>query len=305
MRWLVIPVAIALASPAVAGTYVVQRGQTLEHVAKLHGCSTAAVLRANRLDTTLVRAGTRVVIPSCARRVAPSTAPATSDDRARRALAVIDGTTYVETTRTPAPSVAEDRPTGPARSVGVPWDGRLENGRRLPADESYAIRRPHKAFGADHVVEHLRRVVHEVRALHPHVHTLAIGDLSDRDGGQLDRHRSHQSGLDVDVGFYFTRQPERYPAQFVAANSDLDLAATWALVTAFARTAHLPTGVQVIYLDHAIQARLYRWARARGTPDDQLAEILQYPRDEDALVGLVRHWPSHADHLHVRFKPGE
>jgi murein endopeptidase len=294
---------------------VVERGQTLEHVARQYGCTTDAVLRANGLDTTLVPAGTRIRIPRC-QRARPAPAPAdhaTLDDRARRALAVIDGTAVVTrradhaTPVLPEPAPRELRevaPTGEARSIGRPWNGRLENGRAMPRGEGYVLRRPGKAYGAEHVVGHLRRVIAEVRALHPHVHALAIGDLSAPGGGPLDRHRSHQSGVDVDIGLYFTKPPKGYPQQFVAANAELDLQATWALITAFARTADLPTGVQVILLDHAIQARLYRWARARGTPDDQLAELLQYPREPDVAVGLVRHWPSHADHLHVRFKPG-
>ncbi|MGN6224958.1 penicillin-insensitive murein endopeptidase, partial [Pseudoxanthomonas sp.] len=160
-----------------------------------------------------------------------------------------------------------------------------------------------RAFGRGHVVEHLRRAIAGVRALYPEVHTLAIGDLSAREGGRIGGHRSHQSGLDVDVGFYFHRVPEGYPASFAAADANLDLAATWALIHAFARTTHLDDGVERIFLDHDVQARLYRWARQRGTPGDQLAELLQYPRDPDAPAGLVRHWPNHADHLHVRFKP--
>jgi murein endopeptidase len=142
-----------------------------------------------------------------------------------------------------------------------------------------------------------------VRALHPHVHALAIGDLSAEAGGKLADHHSHQSGVDVDVGLYFRAPPPGYPESFATAGEDLDLAATWSLIVAFARTADLSDGVQVIFLDHGVQARLHRWARARGTPEDQLAELLQYPRDADVQAGLVRHWPHHADHLHVRFKP--
>ncbi|HET9484100.1 MAG TPA: hypothetical protein VFO79_09100, partial [Xanthomonadales bacterium] len=103
--------------------------------------------------------------------------------------------------------------------------------------------------------------------------------------------------------FYFHRVPAGYPDAFAPANGDLDLAATWALLTAFARTSHLDDGVQMIFLDYDVQARLHQWARKRGTPDDQLAQLLQYPRGKDSLSGLVRHWPNHADHLHVRFKP--
>ena len=42
-----------------------------------------------------------------------------------------------------------------------------------------------------------------------------------------------------DVGFYFQTMPEGYPDKFAAADANLDLEATWALLTAFARTQDL------------------------------------------------------------------
>jgi len=166
------------------------------------------------------------------------------------------------------------------------------------------VRRPARAYGAPHVVDHLRRAIAEVRALYPEVHTLAIGDLSAEHGGQISDHRSHQSGLDVDVGFYFTRVPAGYPGGFAAADDHLDLEATWALLVAFARTADRDDGVAIIFLDYRVQKRLRDWARARGTPDDELDALFQYPHGEGAMTGLVRHWPEHANHFHVRFKAG-
>lgn len=299
-----------LAAPAVAGTHVVQRGETLEHVAKVYGCSTDAVLKANNLKNTLVRAGTVVRVPACnvrarARVRVRTKADASAEAKAEAALAVIDGTSVVKTAR--AADIVEPArdDDGPSESVGAPWAGKLVNGDRLPRGEGYEIRRPSRAYGATHVVGHLQRAIAEVRALYPDVHTLAIGDLSAQNGGKIGDHHSHQSGLDVDVGFYFHAAPEGYPDRFVEANADLDLQATWALVTAFARTAPLDTGVQFIFLDYDVQKRLYDYAKKRGTPDDDLAAIFQYPRGRDALVGIVRHWPHHADHLHVRFKSGD
>lgn len=281
MRVLIGAVALVALGPAIATAerHTVAPGETLAHVAQRYGCTTKALLAANRLHTTVVPLGTVVTIPACRRMRTPA-APS-GDDRATRALAVIDDR-----------SGDQPRP-GKSQSIGRPWDGRLVNGRQMPRGEGYELRRPTKAYGADHVVEHLRNVIAGVRALHPEVPTLAIGDLSDREGGPLDRHRSHQSGLDVDVGLYYTQGRDR----------DIDLAATWALIVGFARTIDLETGVEVILLDTGIQARLYQWARSRGTPEDQLAALLQYPRGEDAHAGVVRHWPNHKDHLHVRFKP--
>ncbi|MCX5742737.1 MAG: penicillin-insensitive murein endopeptidase [Proteobacteria bacterium] len=293
-------VVVALVAPARAERYVVQPGETLEHVADAFGCSTAEVLRANHLNTTLVPARTVVTIPTCTRQTrlrtrrtprtdAPAPAAITDDaddaDKARAALALIDGT--------PVPSRAPVE-----RGV----DGPLRNGTPMPASEGYHVRRPDRAFGEPQVVAYLRAAIGEVRALYPDVHVLAVGDLSARHGGKIGDHLSHQTGVDVDLGFYFHHQPSNYPAQFVAANGDLDLEATWALLVALSRSVDLPDGASMMFLDYDLQARLVKWAIASGTPKADLEVLFQYPRGKDAMVGLIRHWPGHADHVHVRWK---
>lgn len=277
-----------LVSPAAAERYVVQPGETLEHVADAFGCATAELLRANRLNNPLVPARTVVTIPSCTKRVRTATrSPAhvakdPADAKARAALATIDGE------KAPAPVVPRE-PAAP--SIGP----------RLPKSEGYHLRRPDNAFGAPHVITYVRGAIAEVRALYPDVHVLAIGDLSSQRGGKLDRHLSHQSGVDIDIGFYFRQQPANYPAQFIEANGDLDLEATWALLVALSRSVDRDDGVTMMFLDYDLQARLVRYATKNGTPKADLEHLFQYPRGKDAMVGLIRHWPSHADHVHVRF----
>jgi len=307
----VLVLVLAGTGAAEAGRHVVARGETLERVAAYYGCSTDAVLRANGLTTTIVPPGTVVQIPPCPRRARASgkpKAPAADREPARRDRGSAAGSSERgsggDGNQSGSDGDGGGADHGRSESVGEPWRGELRGGARLPAGEGYRLRRPGRAFGARHVVTHVRGAIAAVRALYPHVHELAIGDLSAPGGGKLDEHRSHQSGLDVDLGFYFRAPPPGYPDAFAPAGDDLDLAATWALVTAFARTTELEDGVQVIFLDRGVQARLHRWAQGRGTPEAQLAELLQYPREPDAPAGLVRHWPSHADHLHVRFKPG-
>jgi murein endopeptidase len=167
--------------------------------------------------------------------------------------------------------------------------GELIGAAKLPPGDGYVVERPQRAFGAPHVIAYLESTIAEVRALYPNVPALPIYDLSAEHGGKISDHVSHRTGLDVDIAYYTTR-------------GALDLEATWALLVAFARTADRPDGVEMIFLDYQLQRRLYAWARARGTPDSALAFVLQYPRGPSDLAGLVRHWPNHADHLHVRFK---
>jgi murein endopeptidase len=298
--------ACSVALTAQAERYVVQRGETLEHVATSHGCATEVVLRANHRDNTLVPAGTVVVVPDCRHRAAArpvrraDVADAAEDEleRARAALAAIDGASIVERP-SKVTEVADDEPA----TTGEPWDGTLEHGEPMPQGDGYVVRRPNRAYGARHVIDRLEDVIAEVRDAHPALHTLAIGDLSRRGGGRLAGHVSHQTGLDVDVGFYFTAVPAGYPDAFHEADDTLDRAATWALVEAFARTAAEPSGVQVIFLDYDVQGRLYEYAKGHGASAEQLAAVLQYPRGRSEVAGIVRHWPHHADHMHVRFKP--
>jgi LysM repeat protein len=296
----------AIAVTARAERYVVQRGETLEHVAASHGCATEVVLRANHRDNTLVPAGTVVVVPDCRHRSAARAVPRRErsdagdeeDDRAREALAVIDGATWVDRP-SKVTEVADDEPP----STGAPWNGTLEHGEPLPQGDGYVVRRPNRAYGAQHVIDRLQDVIADVREAYPDLHTLAIGDLSRRGGGPLGGHVSHQTGLDVDVGFYFTTLPAGYPDSFHAADGTLDCAATWTLLATFARTADEPTGVQLVFLDYEVQATLYDYAKSHGASADELARVFQYPRGKTEQVGIVRHWPHHGDHMHVRFKP--
>ena len=306
---LAVIVALAGATSARADTYTVQRGETLETVAAAFHCSTAELERFNHVDTSLVPPFTVVAIPICGKSIraraaqrAPRTRDPVDDDagmKARVALAVIDGTAPI----VPIVRPADPDDGAPTTSVGEPWHGQLRHGRALPASEAYAIRRPTHAYGTTHVVDELRAAIADVRARYTDVHPLAIGDLSAEHGGKLADHLSHQSGLDVDVGFYFTKVPVGYPAAFVAANPDFDLEANWALLVAFTRTSAEPGGVQMIFLDYDVQARLYRYALGHGASRDDLARVFQYPRGKDTPAGIVRHWPAHGDHFHVRYKP--
>jgi hypothetical protein len=307
VRALLVGLLLVSTPVAAESRHVMEPGETLLHVATASGCPVLEIQRRNHVNTTLLRAGTVVIVPSCTVRYRAQTrepAPLDDDDRARRALEVIDGRSHAARPRPLiARTVHERALSQDSQSLGQPWHGRLVDGAAFPDGDGYWLRRPDKAFGATHVVDGVRRAIAVVRRTYSDVHTLAIGDLSAETGGPLGRHHSHQSGLDVDIGFYFTRKPEGYPETFIAANGDLDLEATWALIEAFAATANDTGGVQMIFLDHSVQARLYRWAKSDGVSADKLSTILQYPRGPDAQSGIVRHWPSHLDHIHVRFKP--
>ena len=329
------PLAVDVAVASADTRYVLEPGETIEAVARKFGCDTQTVMRANRIDTTLLPAGTHVRIPSCRRRSARTAAATLSraNSNTNPALAAIDGirsdapdrpaaeTAVTATTHPTRPGDRSDAATGTgaptgtredgntdsttnndSASIGRPWRGKLQGGQQLPAGVGYTVRRPLRTWGAPHAVSHVQQAIAGVRSEFPQLHDLSVGDMSKHGGGKIDDHRSHQSGLDIDIGFYFTAPPATYPASFAVANDTLDLYATWALVAAFANQATELDGVRVIFLDHQVAGRLYRFAQERGVDPATLDAMFEFPHGKRAGVGLIRHEPHHADHLHVRYR---
>jgi hypothetical protein len=305
---------------AEAGRHKVRAGQTLGSIALRYDCSIAALRRANHLRGDRILVGQVLTVPACGKRAArrtdrvrdaaptrrastpsprPSAPPAPAPARVKAQVAR-RAEQRVAPRVEPAKRVASALPAGD--SVGQPWRGRLRGGARLSQGKGYLIRRPLRSWGTPETVAMVRDVLRDVRAEHRELHTLAIGDISQKGGGHISEHRSHQSGRDIDVGFFYTKVPRGYPNSFALATGDnLDRAATWDLLVGFARTADDPGGVEAIFLDLGVQGLLYEWAKDRGVDERYLDRLFQYPEGPGSS-GLVRHQPHHGDHMHVRFR---
>jgi penicillin-insensitive murein endopeptidase len=197
---------------------------------------------------------------------------------------------------------AAERGNGPALSVGSPTNGRLEGGIELVGREGLRLKRPSARWGLPQLVSLLERGARRVRVRHPGS-VLLIGDLSRRGGGDIAAHRSHESGRDADVGFYFvdSRGTPVEVTRFRAVDSygraegerrlTFDLARNWTLIQAWLTDPQVR--VQHIFVAAPIRQRLLRYARERGVSVALLhraALALKQPRD-----GLL-----HDDHYHVR-----
>lgn len=309
--------------------HVVERGQTLWSISREYGCKLDLLQQANDLERATIRPGQKLRIPKQCSRQPSGKSGSSGSERLVLTHYVMKGDTLggiakrydttVQKIRTgnrltgdiirPGQKLRiEVGTSGKGRaiagqSVGSARDGRLINGMQLPPGKSYYRRRPNRAWGANHTIYHIRRAASLVRSRFPKVHKLAIGDISARKGGKLAQHKSHQSGRDADIGLYFKKRPEGYPRSFIKATKDnLDLAATWALIEAFAETASSPTGVEKMFLDYALQKALYEYAKKRGVSKRKLDTWFQYPHGKSAARGLIRDDPGHDSHVHVRFK---
>jgi|SRR5436190_20910160 len=171
-------------------------------------------------------------------------------------------------------------------SIGFADRGRVINAVQVPQDPAWIVERPNYAYGTRETVDALALVFRAVRRQFPESAPGRISHLGTREGGYLPPHRSHQSGRDADIGFYY--RGDRFPARGAPRERLMDPARNWAMV----RTLITDTDVQLILVDRGIQRVLRNYALSIGENPRWLSQV---------FGGVVKHARSHRDHFHIRF----
>ncbi|WP_437598727.1 penicillin-insensitive murein endopeptidase [Sorangium sp. So ce590] len=177
-------------------------------------------------------------------------------------------------------------------SVGATNAGALFNGIRMPESDRWELVDPGHAWGTRETVDALDRAIGEVHRQFPGSPKLYIGHISDRDGGHLSPHKSHQAGRDVDIS-YFLDARHRWYQRATAAN--LDRERTWA----FVRALVTESDVELILIDTSVQRLLKEHALKIGEDKGWLDDVFQYGSRKPRP--LIRHARGHANHIHIRF----
>lgn len=177
-------------------------------------------------------------------------------------------------------------------ALGTPNAGALVNGVPMPKSEKWIVQDPSCAWGTQETVDNIARSIEKVFAEHPNTPALAIGHISAKRGGHLSPHKSHQSGRDVDLGYYHSPPKSVFVK---GTEQNLDLERTYALI----KTIVTETETDLVLVDTSIQRMLAKYALAHGE-DEAFVDHLFQVRDKHPRP-LVRHARGHANHLHVRF----
>lgn len=178
-------------------------------------------------------------------------------------------------------------------SIGTVGGGILVNPVPVPPDPGWTLIDPNGAFATAETVAFIRTAVGTVREIFPDTPAIGIGDISFREGGRMKRHETHQSGRDVDFGFYYKTGPRDVLA--VGTEATLDLPRNWALV----RALLVRTDIETILLDTRIQRLLYAYALKIGEDKDWLGRIFQFVKGDPKAY--IVHVAGHRTHYHVRF----
>jgi murein endopeptidase len=178
-----------------------------------------------------------------------------------------------------------------AMSIGKPSAGLLFNAVTMPSGDAWSLVDPSHAFGTDETVAYLENAISSVAKEYSSSPKLMIGHISARTGGYLKPHLSHQSGRDVDLGYYYLGGSRWY--QRVSAQN-LDLDRTWALVRAIVTE----TDVEMLLIDRSVQDLLVEHAEKIGEDKEWVRLIFH---GKGSVPPIVRHAPGHATHFHARF----
>ena len=131
---------------------------------------------------------------------------------------------------------------------------------------------------------------------------LVVHDLSMKNGGDIKGHGSHESGRDVDIGFY-TYKNGYYDNKFIVMckssgnvcksnsvlpifSNDQALAANWDFINYLAETYD----INAIFIDRELIKVLKSYAQKNNPPN------------WNTLIKLLSHEPNHHHHYHVRIK---
>lgn len=179
-------------------------------------------------------------------------------------------------------------------SVGRTSQGALVNAVPMPEGDNWAVVDPHAAYGTQETIDFLTAAINRVAREFPDTAKMHIGHLSAKQGGSLRPHKSHQSGRDVDVSYYYKAElPFKW---YRRANADnLDRARTWA----FVRALITDTDVELIFINTSVQQLLKEYALSVGEDREWLDSIFQYGQKHHWPI--IRHAHGHDTHIHVRF----
>jgi murein endopeptidase len=179
--------------------------------------------------------------------------------------------------------------------VGSPHAGKLVAGEKMPPGPGYIIKQPQLAYGTSELITGVIQCVAHVQRSFEDTPDLVMGHLSRKGGGKLFPHKSHQSGRDIDIGYYHRKLS---PHNFVkATHANLDVRRTASFLECLVDSGD----VKYVFINTYIQKVLYHHFKKRKFTAEFLTTVFQYPHEGGKQLGIVRHEKGHDDHMHVRF----
>lgn len=204
-------------------------------------------------------------------------------------------------TKTASAHHEKKKSTTSSTSVGSPNEGKLVGGEKLQPSKCLRIIGSN-TWGLPELTGLIERSCAKVQKNHEGTR-LTVGDLSRKGGGDIGGHHSHESGRDVDLGFYLVdaKGNPKFAPRFAVIDEEgrakgvpgarFDDAANWELVAALVNDSE--ASVLQLFVANPIRTRLLAYAAKIGASQktrDRAASVMLQPKK--ALP--------HDNHFHVR-----
>ena len=179
---------------------------------------------------------------------------------------------------------------------GVPLPLKTEAFRVLPITVKRGF-----YYGTTELIASLKQAAQKVRTLHPGS-VLQFGNLSRPGGGDIPQSRSHNSGRDADMAFFFRDQQKKdvQPRTLLHVLKDgktkdgklhFDVARNWDLIHELVSNPDIH--IQWIFAANWLRTPMLQYAKANGVPlrtRIRMETVLKQPSDS----------APHNDHFHLR-----
>lgn len=199
------------------------------------------------------------------------------------------------------PKATKGSRKGP-QSIGAPNAGHLAGAVLLKGSRTLKQKEGSHSWGLPELVRLLQRASVKVARKHKNS-VMLVGDLSGRTGGFLERHGSHQSGRDADVGLYVMNSKGKpvNVRHFVAFDASgkgrelpwamFDEVRNWDLIEALLQDEK--ANVRYLFIANPLKAKLLAQAAKKHARPELIARAaaaMMSPPEADV----------HDDHFHVR-----
>jgi LysM repeat protein len=309
VRLALLIIVLLLAPPAWARpkTHTVRRGDTLTSIAKKHDLKISELRRWNGLGRGALQIGDKLHLrKNTATRSYRVKKGETLGRIAKQEGVVVDDILAVN------PGLRAKRlragqfielPGGMAGSANKkPRQTKTTGcpGKMVPLSKHpyYRLRSKDASWATQQTTDSLRRGFDHLRSRHKLAPAVHVHDASSRGGGKLGDHLSHRDGRDIDISYYQRRCPKSGCPVRVVKPAQLDVRRQWTLIRYWLKRGD----VEAVFIDHRLQKLLYKHAKKQGATKQQLRTWFQYPDPPTTRRGIIRHWDSHRNHVHARFK---
>ncbi len=187
-------------------------------------------------------------------------------------------------------------PEKESESIGRSYDGRLVNGEKLPKGPGYSYGSRPNVYGTNETITLLIQCFGEQIRKYPDGPLIVVGNLSQRNGGEFGPHASHQSGRDVDIGYFHKKKYQPVTQLIHTTPKTLDPRKTWNLLQCFLDSGQ----VSYVFINYELQKALYEHLEQRRFKKAYIDRLFQYPRKSGG-GGIIQHSDGHDDHIHIRF----